>query len=282
MNQVDQIHSEVMEKSRYQCVIKNSDCFGGHQIHHIDGENSNDTLDNLIYVCEGHHARIHLSKPFERKFTPELLKKIRDAFYRHISTSPGADLPPIKTSPKKPQDKKTVHLKPNPDLTFETTIWECILVLMGIILPLPLMLVIGPEFIGMDGFPILLLTIGMTLYLFAYRTKRGKLFCEKTNTRFIAAGAVLRLVFNRRKVEIADHLTVTLTGKGGVLVETKECPCPFPGCKGIIRYTSTPYFEKNLVHNVAACTQFKKAHSYEVENDIGRYRRLDWTPKPKK
>lgn len=77
---------EVLFKSRVMCTIC---ALAGRQnlnvqVHHIDGNHSNDELDNLIVLCHDHHTKaqidLEIQQSMNRKLTPELLKRFRDAW----------------------------------------------------------------------------------------------------------------------------------------------------------------------------------------------------------
>ncbi|MGE0568221.1 MAG: HNH endonuclease signature motif containing protein [Bacteroidia bacterium] len=74
----------VMDRSEGKCYCGKR----GHQIHHIDGNNSNNDFDNLAFVCIDHHddATIVLdkSKRIIKRLTPIQLKAARDKQYREI------------------------------------------------------------------------------------------------------------------------------------------------------------------------------------------------------
>jgi len=78
------IEGMVMDKSEGKCYCGNR----GHEIHHIDGNNINNDLDNLVFLCDIHHddATIVLSKAKRliKRFTPAQVKIARDKHYLQI------------------------------------------------------------------------------------------------------------------------------------------------------------------------------------------------------
>jgi|GEM_PF-5327727 len=54
------------------------------QVHHIDGNNSNNELDNLAIVCTICHGNTLLKGDFNRKLTPALVRMFRDDHLKRI------------------------------------------------------------------------------------------------------------------------------------------------------------------------------------------------------
>jgi hypothetical protein len=99
------IESQVMEKSEGKCYCG----VRGHQIHHIDGNNSNNDFDNLVFLCIDHHddATIVLSKANRliKRLTPAQLKKARDKHYRDIDRKKEVALKHFKATLKNVSDE---------------------------------------------------------------------------------------------------------------------------------------------------------------------------------
>lgn len=86
------IERAVMVKSRTACCI----CFRrGHQIHHIDGDPSNNDLDNLILLCFDHHEQASSKQTLAKNLKQDALKELRDNWWAKVE----ADLTPTFTIP---------------------------------------------------------------------------------------------------------------------------------------------------------------------------------------
>ena len=53
------------------------------QIHHIDGDPSNNDFDNLAPLCPNCHDQAGLKRPLSIRLTPERIKKLRDMWYAY-------------------------------------------------------------------------------------------------------------------------------------------------------------------------------------------------------
>lgn len=53
------------------------------QIHHIDGDPSNNTIENLAVLCLNHHTAAHTQVRFSRNLTPELIR-LHNSSWREI------------------------------------------------------------------------------------------------------------------------------------------------------------------------------------------------------
>jgi hypothetical protein len=56
----------------------------GIEIHHIDGDHSNNEWDNLIPLCRNHHDVYSSSRGLSGMLTIEELKEVRDNFYAQV------------------------------------------------------------------------------------------------------------------------------------------------------------------------------------------------------
>jgi len=72
---------EVMYKSDRKCPMCKK---LGHQIHHIDDNNCNNDIHNLIYLCVVHHNEAHTKSYQARKLSEGLLKKYREVHYQEV------------------------------------------------------------------------------------------------------------------------------------------------------------------------------------------------------
>jgi len=68
---------EVIVKSRRKCYCGKE----GDQIHHIDGNPSNNDFDNLVFLCYKHHNEFETKGGIRKRPTPNQLKKLRDKHY---------------------------------------------------------------------------------------------------------------------------------------------------------------------------------------------------------
>ena len=72
-----EVADAVLFASDRQCCI----CRDGNtrvQIHHIDGDRSNNEFDNLAVICLDHHSEAHSSDAFVRNLTPGLLRQYNE------------------------------------------------------------------------------------------------------------------------------------------------------------------------------------------------------------
>jgi hypothetical protein len=77
----NKIEEELYYRTDRKCPLcKNK----GHHIHHIDGDNSNNNLDNLVLLCFKHHSEIEKSGGLEKKLTDSELKRFRDEWYERV------------------------------------------------------------------------------------------------------------------------------------------------------------------------------------------------------
>ncbi len=74
-----ELADKVLCASDRQCCI----CRDGNtrvQLHHIDGDPSNNTFDNLAVICLDHHSEVHSRDAFVRNLTPGLVKAYNDSW----------------------------------------------------------------------------------------------------------------------------------------------------------------------------------------------------------
>lgn len=82
--------SEVLVQSRRRCCI----CFGLHrddsikkgQIAHLDGDASNNNIDNLSFLCLDHHDEYDGKTSQSKGLTTEESKKYREELYAHFNS----------------------------------------------------------------------------------------------------------------------------------------------------------------------------------------------------
>ena len=75
------IETEVMFLSDMKCCIDNNK---GDHIHHIDGNNSNNVIDNLVLLCFPCHNLATITNTLSKKLSPNLIKKYRTHHYATI------------------------------------------------------------------------------------------------------------------------------------------------------------------------------------------------------
>lgn len=113
------IESQVMDKSEGKCYCG----VRGHQIHHIDGDNSNNDFDNLVFLCIDHHddATIVLSKSKRliKRLTPTQLKKARDKHYREIEKKKDLALKHYKATLKNVSDENLYRVSLDANIIIE-------------------------------------------------------------------------------------------------------------------------------------------------------------------
>jgi hypothetical protein len=72
-----------------EMIIKSSNCCCICQTpfihaHHVDGNNKNNTLDNLAPLCPNHHTLAHSKNNMTLNLSPERIKIIRDRWYAYV------------------------------------------------------------------------------------------------------------------------------------------------------------------------------------------------------
>ena len=69
----DELAAEVMFASDQTCCVCN-DQIRKTEIHHIDGDPSNNDRSNLALVCKDHQSEAHTDHSFARNLTPDLIR----------------------------------------------------------------------------------------------------------------------------------------------------------------------------------------------------------------
>lgn len=62
---------QILYESQYVCAICQS---GGCQIHHIDGDNSNNQEENLVLICAAHHDEAHTNRKMSQNLNEDALR----------------------------------------------------------------------------------------------------------------------------------------------------------------------------------------------------------------
>jgi hypothetical protein len=78
-----------LEKLKVEMMRRSSNCCCVCQTpfvhaHHIDGDNKNDTFDNLAPLCPNHHTLAHSKSNMLLNLSPERIKIIRDNWYEYV------------------------------------------------------------------------------------------------------------------------------------------------------------------------------------------------------
>jgi hypothetical protein len=100
-----EIETQVLEQSRRRCCL----CFGldrdlaqkRGQIAHLDGDPSNNTLDNLAYLCIDHHDQYDSRTRQSKGFTIDEVKRYRDQLRQALETT----APPQGAGGESPQER---------------------------------------------------------------------------------------------------------------------------------------------------------------------------------
>lgn len=90
----DELAAEVMFASDRTCCVCRLECRKV-QIHHIDEDPSNNTIDNLAVICLHCHSDAHTTGAFVRNLTPDLIR-LYNSSWRDIvklRLTPAADSP---------------------------------------------------------------------------------------------------------------------------------------------------------------------------------------------
>lgn len=110
----DDLSAEVLWASDRACCI----CHKRRrslQIHHIDGNPSNTTLDNLAVLCLECHVQTQISGGFARKYSPALVTKYRDEWLATVKQKRAAEASGVKapaprrTQPRMSQEQARQH-----------------------------------------------------------------------------------------------------------------------------------------------------------------------------
>lgn len=67
-----------MAKANNRCCVCQTPFF---QIHHLDGDSSNNDPDNLAPLCPNCHDQADLKRPLSNRLTAERIKALRDRWY---------------------------------------------------------------------------------------------------------------------------------------------------------------------------------------------------------
>lgn len=79
------IKADVMFKSNRECCICKKPKRGDH-IHHIDGNSSNNKLENLALLCFKHHNEASISGNISKKLSPQTIIRYREYKYLVVNT----------------------------------------------------------------------------------------------------------------------------------------------------------------------------------------------------
>ena len=76
----ESVKLEIISRCNNRCCICQAPFV---QIHHIDGDPSNNDLDNLAPLCPNCHDQAGLKRPLSNRLTPERIKKLRNMWYTY-------------------------------------------------------------------------------------------------------------------------------------------------------------------------------------------------------
>lgn len=71
---------EIISKCNNRCCICQTPFI---QIHHIDGDPSNNDFNNLAPLCPNCHDQTGLDRPLSMRLIPDRIKKLRDMWFRY-------------------------------------------------------------------------------------------------------------------------------------------------------------------------------------------------------
>ena len=86
----EKVQTEIMVRSRRRCAMcyglkRNLDIHSG-QIAHIDHNNENSSIDNLVFLCLEHHDKYDSKTSQSKNFTPGEITVYRDELYKKIES----------------------------------------------------------------------------------------------------------------------------------------------------------------------------------------------------
>lgn len=79
----DLLIRDLQYKSDMRCCLCNNDEQKG-QIHHIDGNPTNNKLDNLVWLCPNHHDQLESKSPLSKGWNKLTIKRYREDHYRLV------------------------------------------------------------------------------------------------------------------------------------------------------------------------------------------------------
>jgi hypothetical protein len=95
------IEDEVMNKSDHKCYCGKR----GDEIHHIDGNNSNNDFDNLVLICHDHHDDASVKNGLKKRLNPRQIKQRRNELYRQNEEKKRVELQHYSKTLKKITDE---------------------------------------------------------------------------------------------------------------------------------------------------------------------------------
>ena len=76
----EKLRIEVMSKANNRCCVCQTPFF---QIHHLDGDPSNNDPDNLAPLCPNCHDQADLKRPLSNRLTADRIRALRDRWYAY-------------------------------------------------------------------------------------------------------------------------------------------------------------------------------------------------------
>lgn len=83
----EQLKSEILSRTNNRCCVCQTPFV---QLHHLDGDPSNNDLDNIAPVCPNCHNQAHSNSALTLNLTPARLKAIRDRWYAYCENRKDA------------------------------------------------------------------------------------------------------------------------------------------------------------------------------------------------
>jgi len=76
----EKLRIEIMSKANNRCCVCQTPFF---QIHHLDGDPSNNDPDNLAPLCPNCHDQADLKRPLSNRLTADRIRALRDRWYAY-------------------------------------------------------------------------------------------------------------------------------------------------------------------------------------------------------
>ena len=105
----DDLAAQIMFDSQFKCCVC-EDGSRGDQIHHIDGNSSNNENENLVFLCLKHHGDASEKNPMRRTLSPKAIKKFRDSWHERIRKKRNQDLEKFNTPIDKVSELSLIHI----------------------------------------------------------------------------------------------------------------------------------------------------------------------------
>lgn len=114
----DELAAQIMFDSKFKCCIC-EDGSRGDQIHHIDGNSSNSTYDNLAFLCLKHHADASEKNEMRRKISARAVRKFRENWYKKIREERNINLKSLNKTVTKISQEELLHAALNANIIYD-------------------------------------------------------------------------------------------------------------------------------------------------------------------